>query len=164
MTEVFEIDVSGEDILSKDYVICVASLNGEIIKGFKMPDEYIERIGLNHSLGHYRYENSHKGKANLKLRLYCAIIYFLIREIHPNKTLLILCRDFGGREADIKLSLHFLIEGKLGVRLEGIVFAQLEEDSWAHKYSYLMRKDYSNQMRTYIKISLKELEEFIRKK
>lgn len=36
----FEIDVSGEDLLSKDYTICVAD-NNNIIKGFKFSDELV---------------------------------------------------------------------------------------------------------------------------
>ena len=36
----FEIDVSGEDLLSKNYVICIANRDG-IIKGFKFKENLV---------------------------------------------------------------------------------------------------------------------------
>lgn len=160
----FEVDVSGGDLLSRDFVVCLASKDGITIKGFKTTSDLVEKLALNHRVGKYRYDYSKKGKANLKIRLYCGIVYYLVKSIQAEKVMLLLCKDFDGREDDIKPALKYLLESKLGVEVEGILFSRLEEDSIAHKYSYLMRKDSLNQMKTYINISFKELEEFIKKK
>ena len=158
----FEVDVSGEDLLSRDFVVCLASKDGITIKGFKTTSEIVEKLALNHRAGKYRYDYSKKGKANLKIRLYCGIVYYLVKSTQAEKVMLLLCKDFDGREDDIKNALNYLLESKLGLNVEGILFSRLEKDALAHKYAYLMRKDSLNQMKTYINISFQELEEFVK--
>ena len=77
----FEIDVSGEDIFNKNYVICVADNNG-LIKGFKVNSKFSLIIHSRYGQNMYRYRKSRKGKANLKIRLYCVIIYHLFKSLN----------------------------------------------------------------------------------
>ncbi len=80
------------------------------------------------------------------------------------ETSLNICRDFYGRENDIKKNIKFFLENKLGINLrDRIYFVKLGVDSNAHKYSYLMRHDTKNKMQTYIKISLKDFEKWLKK-
>jgi hypothetical protein len=75
---------------------------------------------------------------------------------------LTLCRDFTGREQDIKSNLDYFL-GQL-LKLEfNIRFSKLDENSNAHKYAYLMRKDTNNKLTTYVNISIAEIEAFLKK-
>ena len=77
----FEIDVSGKDILSKGYVICIANKNN-IIKGFKFDEKLVNDLCSKFGQGFYRYKKSKKGKSMFKIRLYCVVIYFLFKSIN----------------------------------------------------------------------------------
>ena len=121
----FDIDVSGNDLLSKNYTICIADKNG-VIKGFKFDNKIIKDLCSRISLD--------------------------------------ICRDFYGRENDIKKNILFFLENKLKLNLgDRIYFTKLSNDSNAHKYSYLMRHDTKNKMQIYIKISLKDFEKWLKK-
>ena len=160
---IFEIDVSGQDLLTPNYTVCIA--NKDLIKGFKFSAEYVQIINSRFGSNFYRYKKSRKGKASLKVRIYCIIIYFLLKSIKCKEIIsLDLCRDFDGRESDIKENLLFLIENKLNIKLERISFVKLSNNSNAHIYSYLMRKDNNNKLQTYVSINLSEIEEFLIKK
>jgi hypothetical protein len=159
----FEVDVSGEDLLEKDYTICVADNNG-IIKGFKFSNELVNILSSKYGQGIYKkYIKSQKGKATFKIRLYCIVIYYLIKSLNVKDISLTLCRDFQGREAGIKGNLKFFIEKILNLKLDGIYFDKLSPNSNAHKYAYLMRQDTKNKMSTYIGISLADLERWLKK-
>ncbi len=152
-----EIDVSGEDLLSKDYTICVSD-NWKLIKGFKFSDNFAKTLASRYGQGFYRYKKSRKGKALLKIRIYSVIIYQIIKSLETNENLCLrICRDFDGREQEIKTNLKYFLEEKLGLKCD-FEFTRLEKNSQAHQYSYLMRKDNKNKMDTYVKISLKEIE------
>jgi hypothetical protein len=157
----FEIDVSGEDILNPDYTVCAAERGGRI-KGFKMTSKLIGLISSRYGQGEYRYEKSKRGKSSLKVRLYCIIVYSLFKALRPKRARLYLCRDFDGREEDIKSSLQHFLENLLLVEIDAYLFSKLEKDSNAHKYAYLMRKDTKNRLDTYIKISIEDIERFLK--
>lgn len=165
MNAEFDIDVSGEDMFSKDYTICVADRDG-LIRGFKFSSELINIITSRYGQGIYnRYKKSQKGKASLKIRLYSLVIYYIFNSLRMRKKKIILniCRDFNGREHDIKTNLSFFLEEKLCLKIEKFDFCKLRKNSHAHEYSYLMKKDAKNQLKTYVKISIEELEEFLKK-
>lgn len=158
----FEIDVSGEDILNPDYTICVADRDGRI-KGYKMTPWLIGIISSRYGQGEYRYEKSKRGKASLKVRIYCIIIYFLFKAFLPfGNVRLHICRDFDGREEDIKNNLRHFLDDLLGINVEIYDFSRLDKDSNAHKYAYLMRKDSRNRLDTYVKIRFEDIERFLR--
>ena len=159
----FEVDVSGEDILNKDYKICVAN-EDSIIKGFKLNDELVSVLSSRFGQGKYKYKKSQKGKATFKVRIYCVIIHYLLKAISLENLSLFLCRDFNGREKEIRETLISL-QSKIGAdnKIREINFGKLSNDSNAHKYSYLMRKDVKNKMNTYVKISIDDIEGYLRK-
>ena len=158
----FEIDVSGTDIFEKDYTICVANKDG-IIKGFKMTPKFISVINSKFGQGIYRYHKSKNGRVLLKVRLYSILIYFLFKSIKINESItVVICRDFNGRETDIKSNLTYFF-GLLCLKIERIVFCKLDKGSIADKYAYLMRKDIKNQLKTYINISIKDVERYLKK-
>lgn len=161
----FEIDVSGDDLLNKNYTICVANHDG-IVKGFKFSQELVKVLSSRYGQGFYKYIKSGKGKANFKVRLYCISIYYLFKTLSIRENIsLTICRDFDGRENDIKENLkHLLIKKlKLDLKADDIQFDKLDESSNAHKYAYLMRKDCKNKMTTYVNITIKDFEKFLKK-
>ncbi|MBS3094843.1 hypothetical protein J4474_04205 [Candidatus Pacearchaeota archaeon] len=160
----FEIDVSGEDIFNKDYTICVANRD-KIIKGFKFSESLISPLLSRYNQGMYKYSNSKKGKSDMKIRVYCVVIYHLFKSLNLSGEIsLNICRDFTGREDDIRKSLTYFLEKELGLKLNGrIYFCTLTKESNAHHYSFLMRFDNKNQMKTYLKISLEDIEKFLKK-
>lgn len=158
----FEIDVSGEDILSKDYTICIACEG--TIKGFKMPSNHIRILASKFGQHLYRYKKSKKGRSDFKVRAYSIIIYHLFRSLKiDNSISLSICRDFNGKEEEIKSNLHHFLDKLLGLKIDSINFCKLTRDSIAHEYSYLMRKDIKNKMNTYVKIRLEDIEKFLRR-
>ena len=58
----FEIDVSGEDLLSKNYTICAADKDS-VIKGFKFNEKLTNLLSSRYGQGLYKYHKSQKGKA-----------------------------------------------------------------------------------------------------
>ncbi|MFA5745967.1 MAG: hypothetical protein WCX82_01315 [archaeon] len=166
----FDIDVSGEDLLSKDYTICISN-NKDITIGFKITTKMVNLINIRYNQKKYtRFENSRSGKVNLKIRLYSVIIYFLFLSIHKKlnneKIILNICRDFDGKEADIIRNLEYLLIAKLKLNLEkeNIYFCKLNSYSYAHKYSYLMRTNKKNKLNTGVKLNLEEIEQYLFKK
>jgi hypothetical protein len=75
---IFEVDVSGGDLLSKDYVICVANKDG-LIKGFKVNNELINILSSRFGKEFYKYKKSKKDKSTFKVRIYCIVIYHLFK-------------------------------------------------------------------------------------
>ena len=81
----FDIDVSGQDLLGKDYTICIAD-NNDIIKGFKISQEMVESLASRYRQGMYnKYNKSKKGKSSLKIRIYSVIVYYLFESIKLRK-------------------------------------------------------------------------------
>ena len=160
----FEIDISGEDLLSKDYVICIANKEG-IIKGFKFNNNLVNILCARYGQGKYKYKKSKKDKSTFKVRLYCIIIYYLFKSLKLNDEIfLTICRDFSGREKEIKETLVFFLEKNLRLKLnDSIYFSKLNPESNAHKYAYLMRLDNKNKMSTYINISIEDIEQWLKK-
>jgi len=165
---VFEIDVSGSDIFEKDYAILVAETgNRKIMLGHRFPAGTIEVIRARHGQSEYRYKKSKEGKSNLKVRLYCVAIYFLFKELKRKYKIkeanLNICRDFSGKEENIRQNIGFLLGKKLGL-MTNIAFCRLPANSVAHRYAYLLRKDNLNKFSKYnLQIGLGEFEEFLKK-
>jgi hypothetical protein len=161
----FEIDVSGEDLLSKNYVICIANKDG-IIKGFKFSEKLVKVLSSKYGQGFYRYQKSKKGKSLFKVRLYSIVIYYLFKSLKKGDLSLDICRDFTGKENenDIRKTLKFFLEDKLDYQIDDrIYFTKLNNDSNAHIYSFLMRHDKKNKMDTYVKITLEDFEKWLKK-
>lgn len=157
-----DIDVSGEDLLSKDYTICIAENNG-LIKGFKFPDKLVKILSSRYGQGFYKYKKSRKGKTLFKIRVYSIIIYYIIKAIKPNKKVsLRICRDFDGKEQEIKNNLKYFLKELSGLEVD-FEFVKLCKDSQAHQYSYLMKKDRKNKLNTYVKITIEEIEKGLKK-
>lgn len=157
----FDIDVSGEDLLSKDYTICIASKN--IIRGFKFTKELVYIINTRYGENKYKYEKSQQGKANLKVRIYSIVIYYLFKSINlpRNELCLIICRDFDGKENEIRANLQYFLEQLLKYNLE-IYFEKLKSSSKAHIFAKAMRFDIKNKINYYTKINLNEIEFFLK--
>jgi len=160
---IFEIDVSGQDLLEKNYSICVADKNN-FVRGFKFNEKLIKVIKSRYGEGRYRYKKSKQGIALLKIRIYCIIIYYIFKDIKlkDKEVLLEICRDFEGHEEDIKSNLRYFLEKRLGLKLE-IRFIKLSKESNADKYATLMRLDSKNKFPNYTKINLGDIEKFLKK-
>jgi hypothetical protein len=158
----FDIDVSGDDILNSNYSICVANNDGYIL-GFKFSSELIKILSAKLGQNLYKYKTSQKQKATFKLRLYSIVIYYLIKTSGVNQINLNICKDFSGRENDIKSNLDYFLVKLLGKEVT-YHFTQLSNQSNAHRYSYLMRNDTKNQLKIYVKINLNDFEKFLLKK
>jgi len=157
-----EIDISGEDLLSKDYTICVAD-NNNLIKGFKFSEKLVKILSSRYGQGFYTYKKSRKGKVLFKIRIYSIIIYYIIKSFNLKGELnLRICRDFDGKEQEIKNNLKYLLEEKLKLKC-AFEFTKLGRHSHAHNYSYLMRKDKKNKLNTYININLENIEKWLKK-
>jgi hypothetical protein len=73
----FDIDVSGEDILSIGYTVCIANKDS-IIKGYKMSHNMLDIISSRYNQNIYnKYKKSSTGRSLLKIRIYCIIIHHL---------------------------------------------------------------------------------------
>ena len=155
-----DIDVSGEDIFKKNYSICVA--NKDIIIGFKFKEPLIRIITSTYGQELYRYRKSKKQRALLKVRIYSIIVYYLLKSINAKKYNLTVCRDFSGNENTIKDNLNYFIRDKLNKPLD-IQFRTLESDSNAHHYAYQMRNDLANKLSIYHDITLKQIEQYLKK-
>ena len=142
----FEIDVSGSDLLGKDYTIVIADKNN-IVRGYKFDEKTIKIIKARHGEERYRYKTSSQGKVLLKVRVYCIVVYYLFKDIlnkvKGRKLILNICRDFQGHEKDIKSNLISLLGNKLKLDLE-MRYVRLSRGSNADKYAHLMRKDKKN--------------------
>jgi len=164
----FEIDVSGSDILAKDYTIVVAKANtAKLVLAHKFSDKSRKIFGSRHGQGDYRYPVSRKGKADLRLRLYCVAIYYLFRELkkrHRLKELSMdVCRDFSGNEADIKVQLKSLLEKRLRLKIAEMNFVKLSKESVADNYAFLIRHDKHNEFAKYcLPIKIAEFEIFLK--
>lgn len=158
----FDIDVSGEDLLSKNYTICIANKD-DIIRGFKFDEKTVNILSSKYGQGVYRYPKSKRGKSSLKIRIYCVVIYYLFKSLNLKGDIsLNICRDFDGREEDIKSNLKIFLGRNLGLRmLNNYHFVKLSTESNAHKYAYLMRNDTKNKMKTYVKINVKDIEKWL---
>ncbi len=158
----FDIDVSGDDILNSNYSICVANNDGRIL-GFKFSSELIKILSSKLGQNLYKYKTSQKQKATFKLRLYSIVIYYLIKTLSVNQINLNICKDFSGRENDVKSNLDYFLVKLLGKEVT-YHFTQLSNQSNAHRYSYMMRNDTKNQLKVYVKINLNDFEKFLLKK
>ncbi len=160
----FDIDVSGNDVLSKDYTICISDKNNTI-KGYKFSQNILGILTSRFGQGLYKYSKSKKGKTSFKVRLYCIIIYYLFKSLDLKGNIsLNICRDFTGKDDDIRKNLKYFLEKVLNLDLgDRIYFVKLRSESNAHHYSYLMRHDNKNLMKTYVNISIEEIERWIKK-
>ena len=123
--------------------------------------------------GKYKYSKSNKGKADLKTRVYCAVIYLIFKELKKRHNLkeisLEICRDLSGREKNIKEMLEQLLGTKdskrgLKLNLNSIFFTKLiKGKSLADEYAYLLRRDRINKFtQYYANIHAEEIENFLK--
>jgi len=167
----FEIDVSGDDLFKPKYTICIASkdkINGKnIIKGFRVDDEIKKVLIKKWKENKYRYyyDESEKKRGLFKVRIYCIIIYYLFKSLEiKEKISLTICRDFHGRESTINQNLKFLLEGKGGMKIGKPMYQKLPPSSLAHWYARMMANDSENHLDTYVKITLEDIEKFLKKR
>lgn len=159
----FEVDVSGEDIFSSEYVICIAG-NKDIIRGFKFDKKLTQTLRSRYGQGLYKYKKSNKQNSLFKIRIYTIVIYYLLKSIRDiNEISLVICRDFYGKENDINANLKYLLESQLGLKIKSIIYNKLKDNSNAHKYAKLMRMDSKNIIRNYVQISLSDFEKYLKK-
>ena len=158
-----EVDVSGEDILTKDYSIVVAG-NEDCLRGFKFTEKYVQILRSRYGQGHYRYGKSRKQKSLFKIRMYSVIVYYLIKDmnISDKKLKMNICRDFYGHEIDIISNLRYFLEMLLGFEVE-FSYIRLSKKSRADEYSRLLRLDKNNLLNCYCEISLEQIENFLKK-
>ncbi len=163
----YEIDISGSDILEPNYVIVVAEKgNKKRVLGWKFSEKIVRILRSRHGQGLYRYGQSKNQKVAFKIRLYCATIFYIFKELNRRQKILgarlEICRDFPGKEADIKNQLNYLLGKKLGINLE-FNFLKLPKGSLADTYAYLLRRDYENKFsKQLIQIKLDEFEVFLK--
>ena len=113
-----EIDVSGSDILSKDYTVVIAEKdNSKLLIGYKFNRKIQQDLLSKFGEKRFHYNKSKKGQAHFRIRLYCIIIYYLFKKIRKqfnSKEIFIdLCRDFQGNENNIGQQLDFFIRKKM---------------------------------------------------
>lgn len=171
----FEIDVSGSDLFKKDYSIVVAQRNGgpknPYIFGYKFTEKTLKILKSRHGQGLYRYGFSQTQRSLFKIRLYSIVIYYIVKHIQKKNSKIFdsgiyftLCRDFEGRENDIRSNLRYLLRDTLKLEIRKIHFQRLDKGSNADRYAYLMRKDKKNIMKDiYVHISPEDFEIFLKK-
>lgn len=162
----FEVDVSGYDMFNDTYVICISSEDGETIKGFKFNKELIDKLIINWKSNKYRYEynNFDTKRGIFKVRIYSIILYYLFKSIEkPEWISLTICKDFKGRTNEITQNLKYFLEKILRIKMGKPLYQRLANNSHAHNYASMMRKDIKNLLKTYINISLEDIEKFLKK-
>ena len=163
----FEIDVSGCDIFQENYVICIAKDDGETIKGFKLSKSLIDYLIANWKANKYKYDyNQYETKRGIfKVRVYSIIIYYLFKSLKEIDWLsLTICRDFKGRINEINQNLNFFLGKLLNIKIGKPLYQKLANNSYAHIYAGMMRKDNKNLLNTYVNITLEDIEKFLKKK
>ena len=165
----FEIDVSGQDILSGDYAIAVAN-NDKLVYGFRFTDSLVFALNNNYNLNKFRYQGNNE-KVKYKIRLYSIAVYYIFKriikenfDILQEKITLNICRDFSGHENDIKSNFEYFLKEKLKLNIANFNYCRLPHDSNADRYAYIFRKDTKNIYQNLIKIKKEEFEEFLKKK
>jgi len=135
------------------------------VKGCKLRRELIGSIQENWGKGLYRYRPTIGQRGILKARIYCAVIYYIFKNIDGKhkEVDLVVCRDFAGHENNIKQNLRHFLEKLDGRIIKSIKFDKLPTSSSAHGYAYLMAKDKHNLLPTYVNINLEEIEKFLKK-
>jgi hypothetical protein len=164
----FEIDVAGYDMFEdRDYTICIAKEDGSIVKGFKFNKTLVDSLISDWKAGKFRYvyDAIESKRGRLKARIYCIIVYYLFKTIEKEEFIsLTLCRDFIGRENEIRQSIKYLLIEKLGFKIGVPQFRKLLPTSYAHIYASMMRRDKKNHLNTYTDISLDDIEKYLFKK
>jgi len=164
----FEVDVSGQDLFDENYVICVAEKDkteNSKIKGFKFSREISQKLQENWSKGKYKYLYAPNKRGLLKVRIYSIILFYLFKELKIKEPLsLTICRDFKGHENDIEMNLNFFLKEKLKIKLGKPLHQKLSNNSKAHWYAFMMAKDSENLLKTYVNISLEDIEKYLKLK
>lgn len=163
----FEIDVSGQDILNENYVICVSEKSKEKdakIKGFKFHKEISDKLQKNWEDGKYKYPCVKGKKGFFKVRIYSIVLFYIFKELDIKENVsLTICRDFSGHENDIDKNLIFFLKNTLGIKLGKPLHQKLPKDSNAHWYAYMMAKDSADLFKdAYIQISLEDIEKYLK--
>jgi hypothetical protein len=160
MSKEFEIDVSGSDLLSKNYAIAVCEKNTENIKSFKFDEQFVLTLAKK-----YIHGKSQRAKIMFKVRVYCITLYYIFKSFQLKENTQInihICRDFHGHERDISSQLKYFLEDLLKLKIN-INYSRLESDSLADRYAYISAKDTQNLFKGYINLSFQEIEKFLNK-
>lgn len=158
--------LAGADIFLDNYVICIARDDGEVIKGFKLSKELIDKLILNWKANKYKYEyNPYETKRGIfKVRIYSIIIYYLFKAVKEIDWLsLTICRDFKGRINEINQNLNFFLGKLLNIKIGKPLYQKLANNSYAHNYAGMMRKDNKNLLNTYVNLTLEDIEKFLKR-
>lgn len=99
MTDKIDIDVSGKDILNRNFSICIV-LNDKYKYGYRFEHNTQEVLKFGYKSGKYRLKVV-RGSKNLKVRLYSAVVSLLLNElclrVKVNKNYeIFLCNDLDG--------------------------------------------------------------------
>jgi hypothetical protein len=135
--------------------------------GFKFNKDLINKLISNWKENKYHYEyNQYETKRGIfKVRIYSIIIYYLFNSIEkPDFLSLTICKDFKGRTNEITQNLKYFLETILKIKIGKPLFQRLSNLSHAHIYANMMRRDNKNQFKTYVEISLEDIEKFLKKK
>lgn len=169
--KIFEIDASGCDIFNKGYTIAVAEQNNDNGKlAYKFSEKVIQNILAKYGRGEYGYLPSKKGKAYLKVRVYCIAIYYLFKELKLRlrdlrEAHLLICRDLYGHEQGIKDNLAQLLVIGLNINVIDINFVTLPNDSIADNFAFLVRLDKRNELiKNCVSISSEDFDRLLKKK
>ncbi|MFT4343351.1 MAG: hypothetical protein ACMXYE_01240 [Candidatus Woesearchaeota archaeon] len=98
----YKIDVTGDDILSKNAGIVIV-YNNKFVYGFKFNSHLQNTIRNNFQKNLYCFSN----KKILKPRIYCAVVTLILKKIQidhytdPTSFQLNICNDFDGHSNDI---------------------------------------------------------------
>ena len=140
----FEIDVSDYDLFNDTYTVCIATEDGEIIRGVKFTEDLIKLLISNWKNNKYLYDyNEFETKRGIfKVRIYCIILYYLFKSIEkPDFLSLTICKDFKGRDNEIIKNLKYFLGSLLNIKMGNPLFQRLPNSSHAHIYASMMRRD-----------------------
>lgn len=160
-----EIDVSGHDIFSENYAICLSAGDGRV-KGFKFDGELIRELKKNWKNGKYdKYPYQQQNQGAFKTRIYCVIGKLLLGELFNGFNDKVVgvhfCGDFPGHEDTIKASLNHCITHIHKKQTSKVHCARLPSGSDAHRYAKMMHQDIYRHLGIYVNISLGQIEPYL---
>lgn len=164
--DLYEIDVTGDDLLKKGYGIIVL-YNNKYAYGYRLPSDLQKNIRKYHNEGRYGLKTT----KILKPRAYCAILINILIKIsteHQTETSqfkLNICNDFDGHKSDIIQILRN--ETKIKMIFEEITadnysFVKHPKKSKIQKYALRLYRGESDNL-TKLKIDKEKIHDIIAK-
>lgn len=156
----FQIDMSGCDLLRENSVIGLSDCKG-VIRGFQITQSIIDKLLTNWQSGKYFCRYSKRGLGFFKAMVYSSVICCLLESIgKPGEVELEICRDLRFHENNIRQRLNKLLRKKLGIKVNSIIFKNLR-GSDVDNYAYLMFRDNYNLLPTYVNLCPEDIEKFL---